>query len=161
MSFRDIPVYSVARNASENHFHALKNIDSHPKINTFLYRGYKCMITLANRNTWNGYVTVDSFHTCHNLNHKNTLRERNEFYLDVHGGLSYSYTTETETVFGFHTCHIGDYIPTHRPGDINCNFNYTTFRSYEYVVNEIVKLVDQLYFYHENVIDLSFLFRED
>lgn len=140
---------------------ALKDIKFHSKDNNFLYRGYKCRVSLTRRNTWNGYVELYPFHVCYNLDHKNSLKDSNEFYLDVHGGLSYSYTTDKETVLGFHTCHIGDFIPTHQVGDINCNFNYVTYRTFDWVVNQVVDLVDQLYFYNENIIDLSFLFRED
>ncbi|MDD4930923.1 MAG: hypothetical protein PHG66_02055 [Candidatus Colwellbacteria bacterium] len=160
MSFH-IPVYSVDRNYDENYAIALNDIEFRSKINMFLYRGYKCIVSLTPRKTWDGFVEILPSRVCYNLDHRDTRRENNDFFLDVHGGLSYSYTTDKETVLGFHTNHIGDFIPLHLKGDVNCNFNYTTFRTFDYMVKELRSLVDQLYFYDENVVDLSFLFCDE
>jgi hypothetical protein len=156
-----IPSFSESQNERDNYEIAVKDILCRPSTNTFSYRGYNCIVVLSERNTWDSYVTLESPHVCYNIHHENTLNDTDEFYLIVHGGLAYSYTNDGETVIGFHTCRIGDFIPSHKHGDINSNFNYTKFREFDWVVNETVKLVDQIYFYNENIFDISFLFREE
>ena len=149
MSLTDIPIYSLDQNNDVNYAIIENDIKNHPYDETFEYKGYKCEISRSHRNTWDGYVTIDASHVCYNINYLNTRNEKDDFYLNVHGGLSYSFTTPTNTVLGFHTCHVGDFIPTNLHSDVKYNFHYSSFKTFEWVKKRVIKLVDQLQLYNE------------
>ncbi len=157
----DLPIYSSDSNHHENMNIAIADINSRASEHTFSYRNYTCKISLTSRDTWNGYIEINPFHVCYGIDHTNTLKTSDEFYLSVHGGLSYSYTDKKGTVLGFHTGHIGDFIPSILPQDVNCNFHYSTFRKFNWVKKQLRKLAEQLYFYNENIEGISILFKEE
>jgi hypothetical protein len=104
----------------------------------FIYSGLHCFLKRPQYN-WCGYVIVDKYHPCHNLIHDN-------IEIEVHGGLTFGFSDNSETTFGFDTSHLGDiYINLNDENKpILLLSNDATYKDYEFVVAETKLLAEKL-----------------
>ena len=115
--------------------------------------GYKCRI-VRNETTGTlcGYVGIPKEHRLYGLTYKNAERDNNDF--EVHGGLTYSGSIEDADdgyhYFGFDTAHGGDLSPAlvlammKWAGDATGFYEGETYRTWDYVKNNVQVLASQL-----------------
>lgn len=102
---------------------------------------YQCRI-LRNSHLgfWLGYVDIPKSHPYYGLHYDKIT------YMEVHGGLTYtSFNDDEKRTFwrlGFDCGHAGDYIPAFGSSFYDSE---ETYRTKEYVINEVTLLALQLY----------------
>jgi hypothetical protein len=111
--------------------------------------GYKCRIVRHEAfGSLCGYVGIPKNHPLHGVEYsKDACAD-----IQVHGGLTYSSTddddkNENTWWFGFDCAHAGDFVPKMAINMLEHGFDYErtdTYRTWEYVENEVRELVRQL-----------------
>jgi len=121
--------------------------------------GYKCQIRRGPLGNLCGYVSVPLIHPLVTLSYD--LSDSNKGYprieespqdlLWVHGGITYSRKEGSSWTFGFDTSHAGDLtlsiflLPKHLQSRLKNNSD--TYKTIQYVRDEVNNLVSQLYDY--------------
>ena len=96
--------------------------------------------------TLNGYVGVPPSHVCYGMGYDDVSN-----LVDVHGGLTYGDKVDGLKWFGFDTNHAGDFSPgmfielIGARGDLPLPPLEETYRTWEYVEQEVTELAFQLY----------------
>lgn len=109
------------------------------------FTGYKCRIWRHPTHlTLCGYVGVPPSHTCYEMSY-------DEVNVEAHGGLTYDEKVDGLKWFGFDTNHAGDFSPgmfialIGARGDLPLPMIDETYRTWEYVEQEVTDLALQLY----------------
>jgi hypothetical protein len=107
----------------------------------FEYLGYKCSIkNTTHSKNWNGYVSISNQHPYYDKHYSDIEED-----ISVYGGLTYSNTDSKnkETTFGFDTVHYDDIVLDQYNNPIFHISSQATYKTYEFVEQEIHKLVKQ------------------
>ena len=96
------------------------------------YKNFVCEVRRSPARTWNGYVNYEKFGR---LNPGQGFMVFDQSDLHVHGGVTWF----TPGCVGFDTCHHGDWSPS-----VTFVKN-SIYRSFDYVVEQCVKLAKQLH----------------
>ena len=110
--------------------------ESHSELYEFNHNGYRCWVGRNFTYCWCGYVDVPKEHPDYGSMY-DTLP------IDVHGGLSFS----QDGKFGFDCCKGQDINPKIIIGGQvmpDIQFAGATYKDYDFAINEVKKLADQL-----------------
>jgi len=110
----------------------------------FEYKGFKCHIRRVNPEYTGhlcGYLEIPLNHPVYGMDY-NEIEEFYDYGLPAHGGLTFASEVDNAYWIGFDCAHLGDVCPAYPRGERNLKCSGDTYKTMNYVEQNIKEIID-------------------